>query len=86
MSKSAKPDNTSPVAAFEKALEELEQVVAGMERGEQSLDDSLVAYERGIALYRQCQSALEQAEQRVSRVNDAANPEQQTPFREDDAP
>jgi len=86
MSKTAKTNEASPVAAFEKALEELELVVAGMERGEQSLDDSLAAYERGIALYRQCQTALEQAEQRVSMVNNAANPEQQTPFREDDAP
>ena len=86
MSKSVKNQDASPVAAFEKALEELEQVVSGMERGEQSLDDSLAAYERGIALYRQCQSALEQAEQRVSMVNNAANPEQQTPFRENDAP
>lgn len=85
MSKSAKTNDASPVAAFEKSLDELEQVVAGMERGEQSLDDSLAAYERGIALYRQCQSALEQAEQRVSLVNNAASPEQQTPFREDDA-
>ena len=82
MSKSVKSQDASPVAAFEKALEELEPVVAGMERGEQSLDDSLAAYERGIALYRQCQNALEQAEQRVSMVNNAANPEQQTPFTE----
>lgn len=82
MSKSVKTNDASPVAAFEKALEELEQVVAGMERGEQSLDDSLAAYERGIALYRQCQTALEQAEQRVSMVNNTANPEQQTPFTE----
>ena len=82
MSKSVKTQDASPVAAFEKALEELEQVVAGMERGEQSLDDSLAAYERGIALYRQCQSALEQAEQRVSMVNNASNPEQQTQFTE----
>ncbi|MFY8205515.1 MAG: exodeoxyribonuclease VII small subunit [Arenimonas sp.] len=85
MSKAPKTPESSPVAAFEKSLEELEQVVSAMERGEQSLDESLAAYERGIALYRQCQSALEQAEQRVSMVNNAANPEQQTPFRETDA-
>ncbi len=85
MSKTPKVPEASPVAAFEKALEELESVVSAMERGEQSLDQSLAAYERGIALYRQCQGALEQAEQRVSLVNNAANPEQQTPFRETDA-
>lgn len=85
MSKSPKPPETSPVADFEQALAELEQVVAAMERGEQSLDQSLAAYERGIALYRQCQTALEQAEQRVSLVNNAADPDARTPFRETDA-
>lgn len=84
MSKSPKTPETSPVADFEKALAELEQVVAAMERGDQSLDQSLAAYERGIALYRQCQTALEQAEQRVTLVNNAADPESQTPFREPD--
>ena len=80
MSKTPKPKTASPVAAFENSLDELERLVANMERGEQSLDDSLAAYERGIALYRECQTALEHAEQRVSVVNNAANPEQQSPF------
>jgi exodeoxyribonuclease VII small subunit len=83
MSKSPKNPGTSPVADFEKALEELEQAVASMEKGDQSLDESLATYERGIALYRQCQSALEQAEQRVNLVNNG-NPENLTPFRETD--
>lgn len=68
--------------AFEQSLTELEQLVAQMELGEQSLDDSLAAYERGIALYRQCQSALETAEQRVTLVTNANNPDLQTPFTE----
>mgnify|MGYP003481876065 CR=1 FL=1 len=80
MSKTTKANEPSPVAAFETALQELEQVVAGMERGEQSLDDSLAAYERGIALYRQCQTALEHAEQRVTTVNNIAKPDEQAPF------
>ena len=45
-----------------------------MEKGEQSLDESLAAYERGIALYRECQKALEQAEQRVRLLADPTNP------------
>lgn len=61
---------TSAVASFERALDELEQLVQKMEKGEQSLDDSLAAYERGIALYRECQKALEQAEQRVRLLAD----------------
>ena len=85
MSKTPKTAEPSPVADFEKALEELEQAVASMEKGDQSLDESLATYERGIALYRQCQSALEQAEQRVNLVN-SGNPESLTPVRETDEP
>jgi len=64
----------SAVASFERALDELEQLVQKMEKGEQSLDESLAAYERGIALYRECQKALEHAEQRVRLLADPANP------------
>ena len=60
----------SPVADFEHSLNELEALVQKMEKGEQSLDDSLASYERGVALYRRCQAALEQAEQRVQLLND----------------
>ncbi len=50
---------------FEKALAELEQVVEGLEQGELSLEESLRRFERGIALTRECQKALEEAEQQV---------------------
>lgn len=69
------PAATAPaVANFERALDELEQLVQKMEKGEQSLDESLAAYERGVALYRECQKALEQAEQRVRLLADPMNP------------
>jgi exodeoxyribonuclease VII small subunit len=73
MAKASVP-TSSAVASFERALDELEQLVQSMEKGEQSLDESLAAYERGIALYRECQKALEQAEQRVRLLADPANP------------
>ena len=50
---------------FEASLKELETLVETMEAGEQSLDQSLQSFERGIKLTRECQQALEQAEQRV---------------------
>lgn len=50
---------------FEKSLAELEQIVERMEQGELSLDESLKQFERGIALTRSCQTALQQAEQKV---------------------
>lgn len=74
----------SPVAEFERSLDELERLVQKMEQGEQSLDDSLAAYERGVSLYRQCQAALEQAEQRVRLLSDPTRPETAQEFSGDD--
>ena len=50
---------------FEKNLAELEQLVKRMESGELSLEDSLVAFETGIKLTRECQQSLLAAEQKV---------------------
>lgn len=50
---------------FEVALEELNQIVAKMEQGGMALEDSLKYFEKGIALTRRCQKALQQAEQKV---------------------
>ena len=70
----------SQIAGFEKSLDELEQLVSRMEQGELSLDDSLKSFERGIALYRSCQNALEQAELRVKQLLDPSAPESAIPF------
>lgn len=51
--------------SFEESLGELEALVERMESGELSLEDSLSAFERGIALTRSCQQALQAAEQKV---------------------
>lgn len=64
----------SPPAApadFEKALAELESLVARMEEGELTLETSLKEFERGIALARQCQQALQQAEQKVRMLTES---------------
>lgn len=75
------PDSSaSPVAEFEKSLDELEQLVGRMEHGDLSLDESLHSFERGIALYRSCQGALEQAELRVQQLLDPGAPEAARPF------
>jgi exodeoxyribonuclease VII small subunit len=76
--------NPAAVSEFERSLDELEQLVQRMEKGDLSLDDSLQAYERGIALYRNCQTALEQAELRVRLLSDPLEPEKSERF--DDVP
>ena len=73
----------SPVAQFESSLDELEQLVQKMEKGDLTLDDSLAAYERGVGLYRRCQAALEQAELRVRLLADPAAAGDGQPFQPD---
>ncbi|QOW21383.1 MULTISPECIES: exodeoxyribonuclease VII small subunit [Lysobacteraceae] len=71
-----KPDTeASPVAHFETSLDALEQLVDKMEKGDLSLEESLAAYERGVGLYRSCQTALEQAELRVRLLSDPQDPD-----------
>ncbi|MBN8728784.1 MAG: exodeoxyribonuclease VII small subunit [Xanthomonadales bacterium] len=76
-------EDTSRVAEFEKSLDELEKLVQRMEQGELSLDDSLQSFERGVALYRSCQGALDQAKLRVNLLLDPAAPENAQPFSPD---
>lgn len=59
MAKSKKPFQ------FEPSLAELEALVTAMESGDMSLEESLLAFETGIRLTRECQEALQQAEQKV---------------------
>lgn len=83
MVKKSDAAEVSPVAEFEKALDELERLVQKMEGGDQNLDDSLASYERGVALYRRCQAALEQAEMRVRLLSDPGQPQSAQDFRAD---
>lgn len=51
--------------SFEKALAELEKIVARMESGELSLEEALATHKRGLELARFCQQKLEAAQQQV---------------------
>jgi exodeoxyribonuclease VII small subunit len=51
--------------SFETALSELEQVVADMEAGKLTLEESLAAYQRGAELLKQCRTRLDDAQQQV---------------------
>jgi exodeoxyribonuclease VII small subunit len=54
--------------SFEDALAELERIVRGLEGGQQKLEESITAYERGAALRRHCETKLLEAEQRVQAI------------------
>ncbi len=47
---------------------DLEQIVARLEDGKLSLEESLVLFERGIRLVRLCSSRIEGAEQRIESL------------------
>lgn len=54
-----------PEIKFEESLNKLEKIVAGLETGTISLEDSLKKYEEGIKLARFCSHKLEEAEQKI---------------------
>lgn len=69
---------------FEASLNELERLVERMEKGELSLEDALKDFERGVALTRDCQSALNHAEQKVQQLTDEDGQIQLIPFEPDE--
>ena len=58
-------DTPEGAPRFEDALGELEGIVQRLEKGELPLEDSLVAFERGVALVRSLSQRLAEVEQRV---------------------
>ena len=53
---------------FEKALAELETIVAKLESGKVDLEESIKIYERGEALRKHCESKLAEAEARIEKI------------------
>ena len=79
-------NNSTSIADFEKSLDELEKLVRDLEQGELSLEQSLAAFERGVQLTRECQSALKSAEQRVEQLVQNSDGSLETrPFSADDS-
>ncbi len=68
MSKKSAVSKTAMLPDFEAALAELEKIVEKMESGEQSLEEALKSFQRGIELTRACQQGLKDAEQRVEKL------------------
>lgn len=54
--------------SFEAAMAELESIVRDLETGKTSLEDSISAYERGIALKNHCESKLREAQSRIDKI------------------
>jgi exodeoxyribonuclease VII small subunit len=71
-----KMENPIPLEdlSYEKAFQELEQIVSKLENETQNLEESLSLYERGQALAHYCADLLEKAELRMEQLKpDSAN-------------
>ena len=55
--------------SFESALSELEKIVAGLEQGNTPLEDSIAAYERGMALKKHCEKKLREAQSKIEKIS-----------------
>ena len=54
-----------PNLRYEQAVKELEKLISDMESGKFSLEETLLAYQRGAALLKHCQAVLAQVDQQV---------------------
>ena len=66
------PAKSPTTLNFEAALNELEKVVADMETGKLSLEDSLAAYKRGAELLQICRGRLQDVQQQVQILEEGA--------------
>jgi exodeoxyribonuclease VII small subunit len=60
----------TPIEAlsFEAALDELERLVAALDSGQASLEESITLYERGARLKAHCEARLKDAQMRVEQI------------------
>jgi exodeoxyribonuclease VII small subunit len=54
--------------SFEESLIGLEGIVDKLEKGQLSLDESLMLFEKGIKLVRECNTKLQNAQQKVEQL------------------
>ena len=63
--KPKKPEEMS----FEEAANELDGIIAVIDRGEEDLETMMASHARGQLLVKRCQSLLEQAEQQLKTID-----------------
>lgn len=54
--------------SFEQALAELDKIVQSLESGKAPLEESITAYERGIALKNHCEQKLREAQAKIEKI------------------
>ncbi len=67
--------------SFEESLLELENIVEKLENGQLSLDESLVLFDRGIKLVKECNTRLKNAQQKVEKLIESNDELKSEPFK-----
>lgn len=68
----AKRDDAESQPGYEEAVDRLEAIVERIESGEIGLEESIAAYEQGVALLKRCREILGRAEQRITELDASA--------------
>ena len=64
---------------FEELYKQLEETVEKLEKGGLSLEQSIALYEEGMELAKRCQTILDGAEQRITKLRDSFGQPAPTP-------
>jgi exodeoxyribonuclease VII small subunit len=75
------PNAGSETPAFESMMDRLQDLVARLEDGNLTLEDSIRSFEEGMDLVRRCTEVLNQAEERIRKLTrDARGTPQESPL------
>ena len=66
-------DNMLDKMTFEEAMNELENLVESLDKGDISLDQAIAAYDRGSQLKDHCQKKLSEAKMKVETIQSSDN-------------
>ena len=68
-------------ATFEESIDRLDEIVKLLEKGDRPLDEALTLFEEGTALVKSCGKLLDEAEQKVVKLQKGSEGEpEEVPF------
>ncbi|WP_407372238.1 exodeoxyribonuclease VII small subunit [Carnobacterium sp.] len=62
--------STTKKLKFEEAMQQLEEIVTNLERGDVPLEEALDQFQKGVSLSKFCKETLQNAEQTLTKIVD----------------
>jgi len=62
--------STAKKMKFEEAMQQLEEIVTNLERGDVPLEEALDQFQKGVGLSKFCKETLQNAEQTLTKIVD----------------